>query len=150
MAYKDEYEVARLMLLPEADVAAAEAGRGRRSYLLHPPMLAALGVGRKIRFDERTRPVFAALARGKRLRGTRLDPFGGTATRRMERELVGEYVDVVSGLLAGLGPDTHARAVEIAGMPDTVRGYEALKVRRVTEYRAAVAEAMAGYGHDGH
>jgi indolepyruvate ferredoxin oxidoreductase len=146
MAYKDEYEVARLLLLPEADAAAAEAGRGPRTYLLHPPMLKALGVKGKIRFDDRTRPVFTALARGKRLRGTRLDPFGATAMRRMERALVGEYVGVVARLVAGLRPDTRARAVEIAALPDRVRGYESLKERRAAEYRAAVREAMATYG----
>jgi indolepyruvate ferredoxin oxidoreductase len=146
MAYKDEYEVARLMLLPEADVAAAEAGTGPRSYLLHPPMLKALGRRGKIRFDERTRPAFAALARGKRLRGTRLDPFGRTEMRRMERALVGEYVGVVARLVAGLRPVTHARAVEIAAMPDAIRGYEELKERRAQEYRVAVRQAMATYG----
>ncbi len=146
MAYKDEYEVARLMLLPEADAAAAEAGSGPRSFLLHPPVLKALGRSGKIRFDDRTRPAFSALARGKRLRGTRLDPFGATGMRRTERELVGEYVRLVARLVAGLSAGSHARAVEIAGMADTVRGYEALKERRVADYRVAVEEAMAGYG----
>lgn len=145
MAYKDEYEVARLMLLPEADAAAAEAGSGPRAFLLHPPVLAALGRSSKLRFDERTRPVFVALARGKRLRGTRLDPFGATVMRRTERELVGEHVRLVARLVAGLSPASHARAVEIAGMADSVRGYEQLKLRRVAEYRAAVEQAMADY-----
>ncbi|WP_336922028.1 indolepyruvate ferredoxin oxidoreductase family protein [Aquipuribacter sp. SD81] len=145
MAYKDEYEVARLMLLPEGEAAAAEAGAGPRSFLLHPPVLKALGRQGKIRFDERTRPAFAALARGKRLRGTRLDPFGATHMRRTERELVGELERTVVALVRGLTPATHARAVHVAGLPDAVRGYEELKLRRVAEYRAAVREAMSGY-----
>ena len=145
MAYKDEYEVARLMLLPESDAAAAEAGTGRRSFLLHPPMLKALGRTGKIRFDDRSRPVFTALAAGKRLRGTRLDPFGATEMRRTERALVGEHVGLVLLLLDGLTGSTHARAVQIAGMVDSVRGYEDLKLRRVAEHRAAVAEAVAGW-----
>jgi indolepyruvate ferredoxin oxidoreductase len=145
MAYKDEYEVARLMLLPESDAAAAEAGPGRRSFLLHPPALKALGRREKVRFDDRSRPVFRSLAAGKRLRGTRLDPFGATEVRRTERALVGEYVGLVRLLVDGLTEAGHARAVEIAGMADTVRGYEDLKMRRVAEYRAAVAEAVAGW-----
>jgi indolepyruvate ferredoxin oxidoreductase len=145
MAYKDEYEVARLMLLPESDAAAAEAGPGRRSFLLHPPALKALGRREKVRFDDRSRPVFRSLAAGKRLRGTRLDPFGATEVRRTERALVGEYVGLVRLLVDGLTEAGHARAVEIAGMADAVRGYEDLKMRRVAEYRAAVAEAVAGW-----
>ena len=145
MAYKDEYEVARLMLLPESDAAAAEAGTGRRSFLLHPPVLKALGRTGKVRFDDRSRPLFTGLAAGKRLRGTRLDLFGATEVRRTERALVGEHVALVRLLLDGLTPATHARAVQIAGMADSVRGYEDLKMRRVAEYRAAVAEALAGW-----
>ena len=145
MAYKDEYEVARLMLLPEADAAAAEAGPGRRSFLLHPPALKALGRRDKVRFGDSSRPVFTSLAAGRRLRGTRLDPFGATEVRRTERALVGEYVGLVRLLVDGLTAGTHARAVEIAGMADSVRGYEDLKMRRVAEYRAAVAEAVAGW-----
>lgn len=146
MAYKDEYEVARLMQLPEADAAAAEAGRGRVSFLLHPPVLKQVGWRRKIAFPAASRPGFAALAQGKRLRGTALDPFGQTAMRRMERAMVGEYEDLVRRLLAGLRPETYERAVEIAGMVDSVRGYEELKERRAAEYRSAVAAAMATYG----
>ncbi|MFC5381966.1 indolepyruvate ferredoxin oxidoreductase family protein [Aquipuribacter nitratireducens] len=145
MAYKDEYEVARLMLLPEADAAAEEAGTGPRTYLLHPPMLKALGVERKLRFDERTRPGFQALAAGKRLRGTRLDPFGATEMRRTERSLVREFVGTVVALVRGLDATSHAHAVEIARLPDGIRGYEDLKLRRVGEYREAVAAAMASY-----
>lgn len=145
MAYKDEYEVARLMLLPEADAAAAEAGPGRRSFLLHPPVLKALGRREKLRFGEQTRPAFVALAAGKRLRGTRLDPFGATEVRRTERELVREYTGLVRLLVDGLDAGSHARAVEVAGMVDSVRGYEDLKMRRVAEYRSAVAGAVAGW-----
>ena len=78
MAYKDEYEVARLMLLPEArDSIDRMAGRDAKvRYLLHPPMLKALGRSEKIRFSANSLHVFRALARMKRLRGTALDPFG--------------------------------------------------------------------------
>ncbi len=99
----------------------------------------------KVRFDDRSRPVFASLAAGRRLRGTRLDPFGATEVRRTERALVGEYVGLVRLLVDGLTAATHARAVEVAGMADSIRGYEDLKMRRVAEYRAAVAEAVAGW-----
>jgi len=65
--------------------------------------------------------------------------------RRTERQLVREYVGLVRLLVDGLDATTHARAVEIAGMADTVRGYEDLKMRRVGEYRTAVAAAVEGW-----
>ncbi len=86
LAYKDEYEVARLMLLPEARAAAEEvAGKGATvTWRLHPPALKAIGLRRKIAVPAATRPVFAALKRGKRLRGTEARPVrqGIAATNR--------------------------------------------------------------------
>ncbi|MDH3249145.1 MAG: indolepyruvate ferredoxin oxidoreductase family protein, partial [Acidimicrobiia bacterium] len=90
MAYKDEYEVARLMTMPGA-LAAARAVGGRGvgvRFLLHPPMLKALGFDGKLAISESMLGVFEALKRGKRLRGSRLDPFGATEMRRLERELI--------------------------------------------------------------
>ena len=147
MAYKDEYEVARLMLLPEGEPAAQAVG-GRRAavaWQLHPPVLKALGRKSKLSIGTWAAPTFAALRRGKRLRGTRFDPFGRTEMRRIEAALPGEYLATMATVYASLTPDRFDRAVHIAGLPDGIRGYEDLKLRRVAEYRERVAEALASY-----
>src|SRR5690606_2293347 len=89
MAYKDEYEVARLSLAPEVAAAVrARSGDGARvRYRLHPPILRALGLRRKLSLGRWFRPVLALLAALRRLRGTPFDPFGHTHVRRVEREL---------------------------------------------------------------
>ena len=143
-AYKDEYEVARLLLAPEV-IAAAEAvgGTGARvTWKLHPPMLRALGMDRKIDLGPWTRPAIVALAKGKRLRGTKLDPFGRAHVRKLERDLVAEYRTVVERLHRGLTSSNHAEAVRIASLPDIVRGYEDRKVLRAAEYRSELKEAL--------
>jgi indolepyruvate ferredoxin oxidoreductase len=138
MAYKDEYEVAALHLAA-SDAAPDE----ERVLLLHPPVLAALGVKHKVKFGPRTRPALQALAAGRRLRGTRLDPFGATHVRRLERQLVDDYVALVRRLLdeqASLGPD---HVVRIAGLADMIRGYESVKLANVERYSIALDEALA-------
>ena len=147
MAYKDEYEVARLMLLPEGRSAAeAVAGPGADvTWHLHPPMLKALGVDGKLRFGSWSRPMFAALRRGKRLRGTPLDPFGRSAMRRAEAALPEEFLASMRRVYAGLDAGNLPAAVEIAGLPDGIRGYEELKERRIAEWREANTAALAAF-----
>ena len=84
MAYKDEYEVARLHLDPRFERALADQfpEGGKVSYRLHPPMLRALGMEDKLELGEWFRPAFRALYEMRRLRGTRLDPFGYAEVRR--------------------------------------------------------------------
>jgi indolepyruvate ferredoxin oxidoreductase len=140
MAYKDEYEVARLHL--RADVADALAeefpGGVRLAYNLHPPILRALGWKSKIRFGRWFDHVFRALYAMRGRRGGALDPFGRAAVRRVERELPGEYRALVDKALAGLGPATYDRAVKLANLPDVIRGYEDIKLRNVEKFRAEV------------
>ena len=147
MAYKDEYEVARLMLLPEGEEAAqAVGGPGAAiTWRLHPPMLKALGMESKLSIGTWAKPAFAALRRGKRLRGTRLDPFGRTEMRRLEAALPGEYLATMATVYESLTADRLDQAARIAGLPDLIRGYEDLKLRRVAEYRAAVEAQLAAY-----
>jgi indolepyruvate ferredoxin oxidoreductase len=142
MAYKDEYEVARLALAPEAEAAvAAEFGPGAKvSYLLHPPVLRALGMDKKVRLGPWFRPAFGALRQLRRVRGSRLDPFGYTSVRRTERELIGEYRALIEGALATLTADSHARAVELAALPDLIRGYENIKLANVARFRDRARE----------
>jgi len=141
-AYKDEYEVARLSLDPALDAAVrAQFGDGARyQYRLHPPVLRALGLRRKISLGPWFRPAFATLAAMRHLRGTPLDPFGRTEVRRTERALIGEYREVVDALLTGLTPGNHDLAVQIAALPDLVRGYEEIKLATVRTYHEKLAE----------
>jgi indolepyruvate ferredoxin oxidoreductase len=145
MAYKDEYEVARLVLEHAASSRIEdEFGAGARtSVLLHPPILRRMGLRRKIRFGPRTLPVFRLLHTARRLRGTRLDPFGADPVRRTERQLVEEYRDSVERALAHLDDDTVKTVIAIAEAPDRVRGYEEVKARSVAAYREEVAGLLA-------
>jgi indolepyruvate ferredoxin oxidoreductase len=130
MAYKDEYEVARLHLL-------GPAPDGKVHYLLHPPLLRAMGLKRKLRIPAwLMRPGFRALRSLKGLRGKPLDPFRYAEVRRVERALIGEYQQLVDHALVHLDPSTHATVAEIAGLPDIIRGYEHVKLRNVERFRA--------------
>jgi indolepyruvate ferredoxin oxidoreductase len=71
----------------------------------------------------------------RRLRGTPLDPFGRAEVRRVERELIAEYEDLIAEALAALTPQTHATAVELLELPDVIRGYEDVKLRNVALFR---------------
>jgi indolepyruvate ferredoxin oxidoreductase len=139
LAYKDEYEVARLHLLPEFDRALAEAvpgGHGVR-YRLHPPLLRALGMRKKIAFPAPViRPAFRALRAMRHVRGTPADVFGYAAVRRTERRLAAEYEAEVRAVLAGLSAANYAAAVELARLPLAIRGYEQIKLAAVERYEA--------------
>jgi indolepyruvate ferredoxin oxidoreductase len=141
LAYKDEYEVARLHLLPEFDRALAEAvpgGHGVR-YRLHPPLLRSLGLRKKIAFPAPViRPAFRVLRAMRHVRGTPADVFGHTAVRRTERRLAVGYEAEVRAMLAGLSAANHAAAVELARLPLAIRGYEQIKLAAVERYRAEV------------
>ena len=116
------------------------------SYRLKPPTLTMLGYDKKIGLGRRTGAVtFGALRRLRALRGTVLDPFGHTAERRMERELIDEYEAVVTELLAGLTTATYPEAVRIAGLADRVRGYGHVKLDNVAAYRSDLQVAMTAW-----
>ncbi len=141
MAYKDEYEVARLAL--RADPAASGVS-GKMSYQLKPPTMKAVGYDKKVSIPEPAgRAMFQGLLRTKRLRNTRLDPFGRTEERRTERALIGEYTELVELLITDLDVSGYDTAVEIAQLADMVRGFDTVKMANVERYRAAVAERLA-------
>jgi indolepyruvate ferredoxin oxidoreductase len=144
MAYKDEYEVARLSLDPglEAELTAQFGPGAKARYQLHPPILRALGMRRKISLGAWFRVVFRVLVSLRRLRGTPFDPFGRARVRKVERALIDEYLGTVDELLAGLTDGNHALAVEIAELPDLVRGYEDVKLASVETYRQRTADAL--------
>jgi indolepyruvate ferredoxin oxidoreductase len=140
MAYKDEYEVARLHLAADLGRAAAAEypGGAELRYHLRPPLLRALGLRRKLTLGRWIEGAFRMLAGLRRLRGTVLDPFGYARVRRVERALVGEYRALVERALETLSPETHARAVRLASLPDLIRGYEEVKLRTVQRFRDEV------------
>jgi indolepyruvate ferredoxin oxidoreductase len=141
-AYKDEYEVARLLTDPafEAKLAAEVPGGQKLRYRLHPPVLKALGRQKKIALGPWMRPALRTLARAKGLRGTPLDPFGRTGIRKLERELRDEYRAMVLRLAGGLTASTYDTAVAAADAADLVRGYEDVKLANVQRYRTRLAE----------
>jgi indolepyruvate ferredoxin oxidoreductase len=142
MAYKDEYEVARLLTLPESeeDVYRAFGDGARFHYLLHPPLLRALGMKRKLRLGPWFRPFLRVLAGMKFLRGTGLDPFGHARVRQVERDLIPEYRALIEKAVSRLTVESYEAAIELAALPDMIRGYEDIKLRNVERFRAAVRE----------
>lgn len=141
LAYKDEYEVARLYLDPRfaAGLAAELPDGGRLRYHLHPPILRALGMKRKVRFGPWFRTVFRLLYAMRRVRGTKLDIFGYAHVRKVERALIAEYEGLIREEIARLSPTTYDRAVAVAELPDLIRGYEEIKLANVEKYRERLA-----------
>ena len=139
LAYKDEYEVARLHAAPEfrRRLEATFEGDYRLEFHLAPPLLArrdpATGEPRKSRYGPWMMRAFGVLARIKGLRGTMLDPFGYTRERRRERGLIERYERVVSSLIDDLDHANHAIAIEIASLPDRIRGFGHVKARSIEE-----------------
>jgi indolepyruvate ferredoxin oxidoreductase len=140
MAYKDEYEVARL----HSDPAFLDSIRGqfdgevRLHYHLAPPLLARKnerGELQKQDFGPAMGSIFKLLARLKGLRGTPFDPFGYTAERRTERALIHEYRSCVDELLTGLTSERHAQALTIARLPEGIKGYGHVKERHLLDVR---------------
>ena len=141
LAYKDEYEVARLLL----DYPAAGPSEGETTWLLHPPALRARGLGHKIRLGSWSRPLLQALRASRRLRGTPLDPFGRTQLRRTERLLASQYADAIGSVLSKLDASNLSLATQIARLPDRVRGYESVKVQSAASYREELAERLVRF-----
>ncbi len=146
MAYKDEYEVARLHSDPEwrAQLEKNFAGTTRIAIHLAPPLMGA----RKRAFGPWMLRAMGLLRHGKVLRGTPLDPFGRTEERREERALLRFYEEGVERLLASLSPATHAGAVEWAGVAAKVKGFGHVKARTLAAAReewARLEGAPVGY-----
>jgi indolepyruvate ferredoxin oxidoreductase len=145
MAYKDEYEVARLytdgsflkQLKQEFD------GDIRLEFHLAPPIMGkkdAQGNPAKTSFGPWMLTAFGVLAKFKRLRGTKLDVFGYTAERKLERQLIGEYEGMVDYVAGRLTAENHMLAVGLASIPEKIRGYGHVKERHLV---AALAEREA-------
>ncbi len=151
MAYKDEYEVARLYTdgAFEKKLRAQFAGKLRLEFHLAPPLFArrdpATGELQKRAYGSWVFPLFKLLASLRRLRGTRFDIFGRTAERRTERSLIRDYNAVLDELIAGLAPRNHALAVEIARLPERIRGFGHVKERSIAAAKAREAALLATF-----
>ncbi len=151
LAYKDEYEVARLYADPAflEKLKANFDGDYQLKFHLAPPLIAhkdpATGEAKKMAFGPWMLPAFRVLAKLKGLRGTAFDIFGRTEERRMERQLIQDYEKTVEELLSRLSHDTHALAVEIASVPEHIRGYGHVKLRHVTDAKAREAALLARF-----
>jgi indolepyruvate ferredoxin oxidoreductase len=151
MAYKDEYEVARLMGDPEFWRSIEEQFEGdlKVEFNLAPqifnPRDSITGRAKKRTFGPSMRRGFAILAHGKRIRGTRLDLFGRTPHRRAERELIAKYEATIDELLAALDEGNHELAVEIASIPEHIRGYDLVKEEHLRDAQAREDELLAKF-----
>src|SRR5579872_3110441 len=145
MAYKDEYEVARLLTKPEFDQRVRQMWEAPEaiSYNLHPPLLRSLGVHQKLKLGPWFRTPLNILKRFKRLRGTPLDIFGLSAHRRLERSLIAWYRQLIEEVMANLTPDNLPQALEIAALPDQIRGYEKIKEQNIAAAKQAAIEKLA-------
>ena len=148
MAYKDEYEVARLHTDKAflAKIASQFEGDYKLRYHLAPPMIAKKndkGELVKQPFGPWMLTGFKLLTKLKGLRGTAFDVFGKTEERKIERALIGEYRECISELLVGLKAANLAQAVEIARIPEDIRGYGHVKERHLAPARAKWATLMA-------
>ena len=120
------------------------------TWKLHPPTLAALGIGTKLSVPARFGvPAMKALARGKRLRGTAADPFGRTEVRRTERRILGELEAAIDRLTRSLAadptPERLAAATELVSLARSVRGYEHLKVERAATFSRELAAGLRSF-----
>ena len=150
MAYKDEYEVARLHTDPAflAGIQAQFEGDFQLHYHLAPPLLAkrnAQGELQKRQFGPGVRWAFQLLARLKGLRGTPFDPFGYQSERQIERALVTQYQDSIAQLLPQLTAANHAAAIDVARIPEQIRGYGHVKARHLAAARVQWTATLAAF-----
>jgi indolepyruvate ferredoxin oxidoreductase len=155
LAYKDEYEVARLYANPEfmQRVRANFEGDFKLKFHLAPPLLAkphpSTGEPKKMQFGSWMLPAFRVLAKLKSLRGTALDVFGHTEERKMERRLIADYERDIGQLLPGLTAENHATAVAIANLPEHVRGYGHIKMANVAKVAREHEQLFASWEKPG-
>jgi indolepyruvate ferredoxin oxidoreductase len=155
MAYKDEYEVGRLYSSPafKQSLATAFAGKPALRYNLAPPLFSRrdpeTGHLVKREFGAWVGPLFGLLARMKVLRGGVFDVFGYTAERRMERKLVDDYEARIRMLCRELSPANHAAALELASLPDMIRGFGHVKEANVAKAAALEVQLLQKFKNPG-
>jgi indolepyruvate ferredoxin oxidoreductase len=155
LAYKDEYEVARLYTEGSFEKHLRKAFQDHEKIRFHlaPPLIAErdpdTGHLKKQSYGPWILPVFRVLARLKFLRGSRLDIFGRTAERRLERQLIADYEIIIDEVTEGLGEDNHALAMDIARTPEGIRGFGHVKERNIASAKAREAELLTRWRSPG-
>jgi indolepyruvate ferredoxin oxidoreductase len=154
MAYKDEYEVARLYTDGEFQKRLAETFEGdvKVKFHLAPPLLAkrdAQGHLVKAQYGSWMKFAFGVLAKFKGLRGTALDPFSRTEERKQERKLITDYEALIDQITGTLSRENHETAIALASLPEQIRGFGHVKERNI-EAAAAQREALLQRFHAGH
>jgi indolepyruvate ferredoxin oxidoreductase len=139
ITYKDEYEVARLFLSPglESEINQLPQSKGakRAVWHLHPPFLRALGMRKKLKVPYAIAlPLMKLLSKGKLLRGTKLDFFGYAKVRKMERQIRDQYLKQISQSLGSLTDNNFNEFLDLACLPDAVRGFEDIKMRKAKDF----------------
>ena len=148
MAYKDEYEVARLYTDTDfvERIGSMFEGDYKLVFNMAPPLLAkrdrVTGEARKQSYGPWMLSVFRVLARLRRLRGTPLDPFGHSEERRTDRRLIVEYEAMLRELIEALSADNHATAVALASIPETIRGYGHVRARHLVQAKRHQARLL--------
>jgi len=153
MAYKDEYEVARLYAEPSflAQVKNEVAGDNLTlKFHLAPPLLArkdkVTGLPKKITLGPWMLPAFRVLAKFRFLRGTPFDIFGYSEERRTERKLVADYEALLGQIIGKLAPENHHIAVGLAAIPEKIRGFGHVKARHLVAAKADEAALLDQFG----
>jgi indolepyruvate ferredoxin oxidoreductase len=152
MAYKDEYEVARLHAETgfQAKIAAMFEGDYKVNYHLAPPLIAKRnekGELQKRKYGPAMLTGFRVLSKLKALRGTPFDIFGATPERRAERALPSQYRQSIEQVIGSLNAANHAQAVEIARIPEQIKGFGHVKERNLAAARAHWQQLMAQWPH---
>jgi len=151
LAVKDEYEVARLYAETDFSARVAQQFEGDYKLRFHlaPPVLAepdpATGEAKKRVYGPWMMGAFRVLARLRRFRGTAVDLFNRTEERRRERALPGEYETLIAELLATLAPHNHTLAVELARVPEHIRGFGHVKERHLKAAKARETELLGAF-----
>jgi indolepyruvate ferredoxin oxidoreductase len=149
MSYKDEYEVARLHADPAfiASIRSQFEGEWTLKFHLAPPIFSRLdpktGVPAKRQFGSWILSAMRLLAKMKFARGKWFDPFGRTLERRTERALIGEYEALIDELLASLSPANHELAIELARLPEQIRGFGHVKEAQLVKVRTQWEDGLA-------
>jgi len=151
MAYKDEYEVARLHTAPEAlaQLQAQFKAGYKVQFHLAPPLLAkrdpVTGELQKRPYGPWVLTAFKLLAKLKGLRGGALDVFGKTEERRHERQLIEDYITLLDEIVAKLNADNHQAAVALASVPDEIRGYGHVKEKSLAAAKVLQEQRLQAF-----
>ena len=144
IAYKDEYEVARLFMDIEtkSEMLQLPGSTGQAHWHLHPPFLRAMGMQKKLKIPYNLAfPLMRILAKGKVLRGTPFDLFGYAKVRKVEREIRDEYVSSILEALTNLQEENYDQVLNMAALAMDVRGFEEIKLRAAEKFLIELKQA---------